>query len=69
MSQYPEWQSIDTAPRDGTEIDIFTVHGDRITNAWFDPDEEYYPWKSGYYMPRAEEEVTHWMPLPPPPNQ
>lgn len=62
-----EWQPIDTAPRDGTEILIC----DAVTTytpyraypalwepeyGWRDPD-----WDGGY-------DPTHWMPMPPPPK-
>jgi hypothetical protein len=60
----PQWLPIETAPRDGTRIDIFTVHGDRIPDCYYDKEDDLWRWKNDYHMPRAEEEVTHWMPLP-----
>ncbi len=71
-----EWLPIETAPKDGTEVDLWTVFkdgdGERVTNAkWVDG-----PWPGW----RAQEwdhggmgwdpiwgEATHWMPLPKPP--
>jgi hypothetical protein len=72
-----DWQSIDTAPKDGTTIDLW-VNGDRAANCfWFlgwEPiDEDDKPhWRQRYSeAPGSSEpldaEPTHWMPLPPAP--
>lgn len=60
-----DWQPIETAPRDGTEIighDIRTgvSHVTRWDYGWDDPDDHYYS-EAPEYSP------THWMPLPSPP--
>lgn len=63
-----KWQPIDTAPKDGTVIDIWTTNRGRIVNvAWTldDFDGTYY-WgceNGGVYEP------THWMLLPDEPEQ
>lgn len=57
------WQPIETAPKDGTVIDIWTTNRGRIVNVAYtldDFDGTYY-WgceNGGVYEP------THWMPLP-----
>ncbi len=76
------WQPIDTAPDDGTKIDVFangkryanvrwsfsvnSNTGDRIKSAW---DGWVYDGCSGQsYTPNLiGVEPTHWLPLPPPP--
>ena len=59
-----EWQPIETAPRDGTDIlvgyttgEICILHFDAATFAWWDH-------LGAYEFP----DPTHWMPLPPPPE-
>ncbi len=68
-----EWQPIETAPRDGTRVLVF---------AQLDPPEKwvaeihdlptitcvaaYHP-DAGWCVDEVRE-VTHWMPLPPPPS-
>jgi len=65
-----EWQPIETAPKDGTEV-IVVRSGFKVTVGWFDK-------KSGWTNPTraiSEDydqemggyEPTHWMPLPKPP--
>jgi hypothetical protein len=60
------WQLIDTAPKDGTAIDLWFPRGERETdcywanNQWcrFDPE--------GYdlYITSRLNMPTHWMPVP-----
>ena len=52
-----EWQTIDTAPKDGTSI--LVNDGGNVIIAWWDGG-----WYSGAYEPPQATEVTHWMPLP-----
>lgn len=71
------WEPIETAPMDGTEIDVWARNDKgmerRICNvSWermadwdgreFDGWTGMYPHYGGKYTP------THWMPLPEPPN-
>jgi len=59
-----EWQSIDTAPRDGKCI-LLHGGGVPIAGAWDSDTRKWYDWRSGetlWYM-------DYWMPLPPPPTQ
>lgn len=77
-----DWRPIETAPRDGTEVDVW--NGNRIPNAkWTRPDggsDEFKAWchfdvdqcPYGNGVDRCWDmiypEPTHWMPLPPPPG-
>ena len=65
-----EWQPIETAPKDGTPIDLWSPAHGRCTdmrrvqlaedNVFYDPVE------SGFCCVR---DATHWMPLPNPPKE
>ena len=69
------WQPIETAPKDGTDFDVWTKFG-RIADCMFAMptyDRKIgIIWKTGYDCagPIYElvTEPTHWMPLPPPPT-
>ena len=59
------WQLIETAPKDGTVIDLWNAAcGCRVENAswfggvWIAPDAPIH----------EDDDVTHWMPLPEPPS-
>lgn len=60
---YPEWQPIDTAPRDGTVVLIYAPPhaglGDIICKASWHED-------AGWCVDELRD-VTHWMPMPSPP--
>ena len=58
-----EWQPIETAPKDGTDILFF---GSR-NGVWFG---RYNPAPKGWCLglPTDGESPTHWMPLPDPPR-
>lgn len=61
-----EWQPIETAPRDGTEI-IGMIRPKVIRLVWwFAPSSRTFGWRdeNGRTI-----NPTHWMPLPPPPVQ
>ena len=72
-----EWQDIESAPKDGTEIDIWLRNGERWTNVWWAKKKGFRDY-SGYRVPDCEGwfynhddasylidgEPTHWMPLP-----
>lgn len=74
-----DWQPIETAPKDGTQILVYTVHGDIELSEWFvtetvvhDPvivngETLYRHREEAYYSGWNSNEPTHWLPLPPPP--
>ncbi len=68
-----EWQPIETAPKDGQQLMLHLQNGDiiiassDIANAAVVQRKEMYiqfrVWPDAGYLP------THWMPLPPPPQE
>ena len=74
-----EWQQIETAPRDGTVIQISDnrYSGYPAFAAYFDATEEIYPWRflnpldlDGIgEMEDGEDGPTHWQPLAIPPQE
>jgi hypothetical protein len=70
-----EWQPIETAPRDGTRVLVFSISqwedDAGIYTAFWDAIME--DWVVGFLdLERhgclSDDEVTHWMPLPKAPN-
>ena len=62
-----DWQPIEIAPKDGTEIlvytrcdDIYVVSYDEVFSA---------PWRIRNHEGINEHVPTHWMPLPNPPKE
>lgn len=75
-----KWNPIETAPRDGTEIDVWSDGRRYPDAAWARPDGapvDYKAWcfldaevnrcDVSWYITEIKPEPTHWMPLPPPP--
>lgn len=78
------WRPIAEAPRDGTEVDLW-VNGQRVTDcrwgkryhscgeagSYCDDDwhREEEGWIDTTFNLRIYDEVTHFMPLPPPPPE
>ena len=58
-----QWDVIDTAPKDRTEILCFTKYGDHEITHW-DPITHCWISKRGFLV-----EATHWCHLPPPPDR
>lgn len=61
------WLPIDTAPKDGTKILIYTATNDTIIESWWFHDEQYDIW--GWINPfigfgRAGMNASHWRPSP-----
>jgi hypothetical protein len=75
MSTLLEWQSIETAPRDGTPVVLFVPNFDRKVHLGYFVDAEDFRYgksvsKRAYWaigvvsFMRDEAEPTHWLPLP-----
>lgn len=79
----PQWQPIETAPRDGTVIDLFYPYPrGRTINCYWDEGLRGWvwrrpTWRGSALLPESEWhfgaypglEPTHWMPLPKPPQE
>jgi hypothetical protein len=61
--QVNEWQPIETAPLDGTVVDVWN-DGERVIDAWFHDGR----WLTSDVEWTSELEPTYWMPIPPPPS-
>ncbi len=59
-----EWQPIATAPKDGTDVLVWHRAGGSAVIARF--SEPYGCWVTAGAEEFALQDVTHWMPLPPP---
>ena len=58
-----EWQTIDTAPKDGTRAIVWSKNWHYPCSAsWYGND-----WRIVYDLPAFAHPPTHWMPLPPSP--
>ena len=71
----PTWQPIETAPRDGTVIDLWCSHGRIPCCSWrvagnFNGDSAWHN-ESGFPIEYGHPKKipTHWMPLPEPPRE
>lgn len=70
----PEWQTMDTAPRDGTRILIASGNDDQPDVVFWDAayaDGGFYQNSATAWLNGSSEQMdvdpTHWMPLPTPP--
>jgi hypothetical protein len=69
-----EWQPIETAPKDGTKILVYTINGDIELTEWYQLESFHYEEivESGLYRKVMEEPTEGWnsnkpvlwMPLP-----
>ena len=57
------WQPIETAPKDGTQIDLWHKKYGRITNCMFDDGDWFENDGWGFAVEQARL-ITHWMPIP-----
>jgi len=73
-----DWATIETAPKDGTKIIVWTVHGEYEMTSWFHLEHDVYEeTDSGLYRKRRQcyaegwngNIPVLWQPLPPPPEQ
>lgn len=60
-----EWQPIETAPKDGTEIDVWDKWGFRIPCVRWEVTFLWWAQDDGPCV--TDDELSHWMPLPAPP--
>ena len=62
------WHPIETAPKDGTQIDVWVsgAYGYRVADVRWAPNREQWTTLRGYYITAK---VTHWMSLPAPPER
>lgn len=64
---------IDTAPKDGTEIDLWSVNGRWPECKWDNTRLEWVHWSLGGFDVMCwcvlGEQVTHWTPIPAPPKE
>ena len=65
----PQWRSIDSAPKDGTFIDLWSpAHGRRIPDCKWSVRRKSWMLPGGVItIPDDGVSVTHWQPLPAPP--
>lgn len=65
-----EWQPLETAPRDGTKIDLWHPTNGRFVNAFWCKQTYtlHEPWGWSSQQLGRITGVTHWMPLPRPPH-
>lgn len=68
-----DWKPIETAPKDGTIVDLWTRIGERWTDCHWNVDKgDWLRWGldswGGNGWQRIVDPLTHWMPLPPPPT-
>ncbi len=71
-----DWQPIETAPKDGTVVDLFRC-GHRVPNCSWRVNHNvlldgwvYSPPNGGKYaFHKRDPNPTHWMPLPEPPSE
>ena len=67
-----EWQPIETAPKDGTDILLVVRYGNlnkTRLGAWRQQRPGEFAWLQHHTFDHFAGEVTHWMPLPDPPKQ
>lgn len=54
------WSPFSSVPRDGTPVDLWHKRGFRVTETWWDTDDE--SWSNCM----SDDDFTHWMPVPTP---
>jgi len=67
-----QWQPIETAPRDGTQIVAVDCDGQRMVAEYSVLSDGTSVWEIGHssdgYILHCGAPLTHWMPLPEPPK-
>ena len=71
MTKFPEWQPIETAPKDGVEVILWNgFQKCCVICFWHDVVGRWYvPSKGAYGGWLGKDIATHWMPLPPAPEE
>lgn len=59
-----EWQPIETAPKDGVFLILYDTYQELPVIACWGGDR----WRENYHKKIDESDISHWMPLPKPPN-
>lgn len=67
------WKAIESAPKDGTEVDLRSRNGRWPACKWDDKRQAWVHWWIGGFDVMAwvelGEHVTHWTPIPAPPKE
>jgi hypothetical protein len=67
-----EWQPIETAPKDGTPIDVYIIMlEERYPDVYFDSSVGFFCWDiegTGKRIIFDKTSPSHWMPIPLPPQ-
>lgn len=64
------WRTIDSAPKDGTDILVWKPHHLVVIARWTGHGYIGGPcWFSAYYSAPMPDAPTHWMPMPQPPTE
>ena len=73
-----DWQTIESAPKDGAAVLVYT-NGGQVTEAYWSSDNQswilrFYDEDNRFLRAKGGMEIfhispTHWMPLPPPPKK
>jgi hypothetical protein len=64
-----EWQPIETAPKDGTDILVSLWGGENMLVLCYNDENPKYPWMSLDGPSYHKDAPTHWMALPMPPTK
>lgn len=69
-----QWQPIETAPKDGSPVVVYMPWNGLVRTAHYKPNytRPFQPWCVHWDMTnksRPYQSPSHWMPLPPPPQQ
>jgi hypothetical protein len=69
-----DWQPLDTAPRNGSKVDVWTENGVRYIDVFWHRSPDYPNGAFVYYDSYLSdyidvEDATHWMPPPTPPRK
>lgn len=66
-----DWQPIETAPKDGTEVILYVADFDSVTTGWYSSRTGLWPRHDEFTEDGDACNIglpTHWMPLPEPPK-